>query len=780
MAAAATATDSSRIRPGHRASRSKLSSSSSPKKELRSRSRSRSRLFGKDKTDTLNREAAPAQSYADTRTPEQIDSDFVDLLDELQVQPDLRQKLLGLNPTVKASMLQGQATLSLAAFGLDTLSSSPAKSTRMPIPDLLKNRPASRPGSVLLPSSPRPDQPSTLNHSGDSDELMAAPNTAQLFGSGPPRQASSGSANSGSSGSGHTKQPSNGSRIGIRDAFKKSNPNLGQGGSFISLAASTAGGTSSVTSTARPRSMSFGKEFAASFGKETPESFATMLKCTDASRIDVARVKRMRAVLAAESPIWISTFIGAECGGYDAMLARLDELLAMEWREEQHDDMLLHELLRCFVALSTTEVGRNALASQAPRPFRQLADLLFSEKKPGDLGTRKLMIELLSILLDLQLPASHSHSHSSLNYLIELLQNPSDPAKDSVVDFIKQTHAPRPFKAYVVEISCVCRDYFWIFCHSQNFYWRFDELSDKIDSIKGPKVPGGMTGGVEFEAMAYLTVHLRLINAVANVLGQIKSHQLPRPAMTAAEFHSSMFASGLERVLVTLRKASQHYYPTTHLELARYLSLAQQAGFALPYHLTDWLESPKLKPAPLLPPLELPHLHAPSTSQALAPSAIPTGGAPAGYGLAGAFITPSTPARGSSAVPTSPIANTPRSAIRSPPAAPRTASRSPDKSSRKPDTDSWDFTTSDDTARRVETVPFDRLNSQFSLTEEDPAVGMPSSSTSRRIFGLTEAITQDLTPARFVQKAGGNVVGSAVQMWESRSVAQRSPQKGQR
>ncbi len=103
-----------------RASRSKFSSSLSPKKGLRSRSRSRSRLFGKDKTDSLNNEAAPAQSYAATRTPEQIDSDFVDLLDELQVQPDLRQKLLSLNSTVKASMLQGQATLSLAAFGLET------------------------------------------------------------------------------------------------------------------------------------------------------------------------------------------------------------------------------------------------------------------------------------------------------------------------------------------------------------------------------------------------------------------------------------------------------------------------------------------------------------------------------------------------------------------------------------------------------------------------------------------------------------------------------------
>ncbi|KAJ9479769.1 Drf_GBD domain-containing protein [Pseudozyma hubeiensis] len=781
-----------------RASRSKLSSSFSPKKGLRSRSRSRSRLFGKDKTDTLNSQACSSgpQQYAATRTPEQIDADFLDLLDELQVQPEMRQRLLGLNSTVKANMLQGQASLSLAAFGINdasssTMSSSPTKATRMPIPDLLKGRSASRPNSTIYTTSPLLDQPSTFHNSNDSAEMMAPPNTAQLYGAGPPRQVSSGSVDSGSSGSGgHAKQPSNTSRSAIRDAFKRSTPNLGQGGSFISLAASSAGGTSSAASTARPRSMSFGKEFAASFGKETPESFATMLKCTDASRIDVARVKRMRAVLAAESPAWISTFIAPECGGYDAMLTRLDELLAMEWREEQHDDMLLHELLRCFVALSTTEVGRNALASQAPRPFRQLVDLLFSEKKPGDLGTRKLMVEMLVVLLDLQLPAEQSHSQSSLNYLLDLLQNPSDPAKDSVVDFIKQTHAPRPFKTYVVEVSCVCRDYFWIFCHSQNFYWRFEELvGDKMDLIRGPKVPGGMTGGVEFEAMAYLTVHLKLINAIAGVLGRVKEHQLPRPVMTAGEFHAGLFMSGLERVLVTLRKSSQHYYAGLHLELARYLWLARQAGFELPCSLTDWLERRRVECAPLLPPLQLPQLSATKITEVAAPS-----GAGGGYGMAGPFIN--TPIRGSSHP----------DAVRSPTIARSNASRSPTKSPRQPhqsETDDWDFSTAPlpppAATRHVETVPFS--DSQFSLfsTPTPPEVGMPSSSTSKRILGLNEAVSQDLTihrqrtsaPERKQTSTAAlavpqlnasgrdSVVGSAVKKWESMSVSHQpaSPTK---
>jgi hypothetical protein len=40
-----------------------------------------------------------------------------------------------------------------------------------------------------------------------------------------------------------------------------------------------------------------------------------------------------------------------------------------------------------------------------------------------------------------------------------------------------------------------------IFCHSQNLFWTFEQLD--VDAIEAPKVPSGMTGGVEYEAMAY-------------------------------------------------------------------------------------------------------------------------------------------------------------------------------------------------------------------------------------------------------------------------------------
>jgi hypothetical protein len=40
-----------------------------------------------------------------------------------------------------------------------------------------------------------------------------------------------------------------------------------------------------------------------------------------------------------------------------------------------------------------------------------------------------------------------------------------------------------------------------IFCHSKNRIWRVQALNE--EQIEAPKVPGGMTGGVEYEAMEY-------------------------------------------------------------------------------------------------------------------------------------------------------------------------------------------------------------------------------------------------------------------------------------
>lgn len=200
--------------------------------------------------------------------------------------------------------------------------------------------------------------------------------------------------------------------------------------------------------------------------------------------------------------------------------------------EEQHDDQLLHELLRCLKALSTSEIGCFALRSSCPTPFVQLVSLLYSDKKPGDIATRQLIVDLLIILFELYPPSSlpsigsvpprrevwetsprHTISlpapHQTLYSLLRaILLTPAPRGAEapevplSPHEFIDALHRPRIYKAYLQELSDICRDYFWIFCHPNNTIW---VLADADEArVEKPRAPGGMTGGVEFEAMSYL------------------------------------------------------------------------------------------------------------------------------------------------------------------------------------------------------------------------------------------------------------------------------------
>ncbi|GAA5948889.1 hypothetical protein JCM3765_003942 [Sporobolomyces pararoseus] len=363
--------------------------------------------------------------------------------------------------------------------------------------------------------------------------------------------------------------------------------------------------------------------------------WAERLGSAACSQLSVKELGRLRGRLRNEAPGWVDEFIKA--GGYTGMLQRLKELLEMEWREEQHDDQVLHELLRAFKALTLTACGKRALASYYPTPFLPIASLLFSEKRPGDLPCRQILVELLSAVFDIcpidadtlpksawstpeislepPLPSPPTSSFMSPNlssssagpgsgmrryqrkiksrdsdadsiereevltpervqathrFVISLMEGPPDEKEEAKVDFIKRSHRPRIFKAWVTEIGDCVRDYFWIFCHAQNLFWTFEQLD--VDAIEAPKVPSGMTGGVEYEAMAYATAHLRLINAIARTCPTVEA---------AFVFHDQLFQSGFERVLFTLRRASLVYYQSLHLEMSRYIALARSARFNL-------------------------------------------------------------------------------------------------------------------------------------------------------------------------------------------------------
>jgi len=336
-------------------------------------------------------------------------------------------------------------------------------------------------------------------------------------------------------------------------------------------------GRSSVNPTlghdsARPESRSRGKSIDAPRSKSrargksvderkvaiswTASSFCTILDTTPSAILEVEIVKKLRLHLRNESAryatfppkrhrptadlhslSWTEEFLRE--GGYDCLLTRLGELLQFEWREEQHDDKLLHSLLECVKAVSTSAVGCDVIRSTFPSPFSQLITLIYSDKKPGEVGTRQLIVEIIQLLFDLfptgSLPGfneqdrrrglwddqdslaapTHNslvtlpHPHKNVFTLIRsLLLTPAPrPAEAPEVpvtphEFIDSLHKPRVFKTYLQELSDVCRDYFWVFCHPNNTIWNLVECDET--KVERPRAPGGMTGGVEAEAMRYM------------------------------------------------------------------------------------------------------------------------------------------------------------------------------------------------------------------------------------------------------------------------------------
>lgn len=258
---------------------------------------------------------------------------------------------------------------------------------------------------------------------------------------------------------------------------------------------------------------------------EQPDAFVSWLKAYKGTdlRMEVDRMKKLRMLLRHESTVWVQTFL--EMDGYGLILARLQDVLDVEWREEQHDDQMLYELLRCIKAFTTTEIGKQAIRQHYPKPFPGMSALLFSEKKPGDLASRQLIIELWIYLFELY-PSTSSiapmptHTPGSRPNSVRFDTAPLPTAVRATGDvrkllspeqpdpaaehhsFITSIHRPKVFKAWVGELSDICRDYFWIMCHGGNTLWALDQVDER--SVEKPVAPGGATGGVEFEAMNYV------------------------------------------------------------------------------------------------------------------------------------------------------------------------------------------------------------------------------------------------------------------------------------
>ncbi|THH29930.1 hypothetical protein EUX98_g4256 [Antrodiella citrinella] len=503
---------------------------------------------------------------------------FDKLLDDLQIPPTLRPKLATMESSVKAAMLKSSKVLAVAK------PTSPPRSPR----GLRKAY-----SSESLVSSPRPQHMPLM----DDYDLFRAPQMSShaldgtMATSSPP----------GRSFATHSRGMSMDTRRDFTTQQKVVIP-------------STPPGKSKDKSTKN--------------STNAPARFCNILTSISSIQLEVETVKKLRLLLRNEPASWTLEFV--QKGGYSGLITRLNELLEIEWREEQHDDQVLHELLRCFKALTTSGVGCAALRSIAPTPFAQLVSLLYSDKRPGDVASRQLIAELILSLFDLYPPSSlpsvgsphpgnlsHIRStslpwendsgasssnlitlpspHSTFfSFIRALLLTPAPPPSEILKTpvephaFIEELHIPRIYKTYLGELSDVCRDYFWVFCHPNNTIWSLDEVDEA--RVERPRAPGGMTGGVEFEAMSYMTTHFKLLNAISKAvddLGMPKESEL-----SPHRFHSDMFLSGIDRVLVIARKASTTYYPTLHLEIARYIAAAGRAGYEIPWSVSRLVGSP--------------------------------------------------------------------------------------------------------------------------------------------------------------------------------------------
>ncbi|KAK0446253.1 armadillo-type protein [Armillaria borealis] len=513
---------------------------------------------------------------------------FDRLLDDLQIPSTLRPKLAGMDSTVKAAMLKSSHVLALKPNLVDVeLPTTPHSTT------LRRTRSTESLGSPRLSSACLDDdvlQPPVLPFA--SPVRLSSHHASSVGVSPSPRKVSS-----------HIRG------LSYSGLASRSQINLPSSGSVIDL---TTGGK-----TVKDKLSSIGKNM-------SPTKLISILTSTSSTELDVELIKKLRLLLRNESASWSQEFLSM--GGYSALLTRLNEILEVEWREEQHDDQLLHELLRCFKALSTSSIGCFALRSSCPTPFVQLVALLYSDKKPGDVATRQLIVDLILILFELY-PASALPAHSNgmpnrarreiwdnesemstssnlitlpaphktfFSLIRALLLTPAPPPTESPATpvsphaFIESLHKSRIYKSYLQELSDICRDYFWVFCHPNNTIWVLSETDE--GRVEKPRAPGGMTGGVEFEAMGYFTTHLRLINALAQCAADLK---MPKEHdLSAFRLHSDLFLSGLERMILISRKASTTYYPTLHLELARYIAHAGSAGYELPWAISRLLGPP--------------------------------------------------------------------------------------------------------------------------------------------------------------------------------------------
>ncbi|KAI9753877.1 MAG: hypothetical protein M4579_004953 [Chaenotheca gracillima] len=308
-----------------------------------------------------------------------------------------------------------------------------------------------------------------------------------------------------------------------------------------------------------------------------PDDFVVYLRTVQAPQdVEVGKLHKLRLVLRNERVSWVDSFIAK--GGMAEIVALIQRIMKVEWREE-HEDALLHEVLLCFKALCTTSLALQRLVEIESTVFPALLGMLFDEEKkgPSEFTTRGIVISLLFAHLA-SAPADKrvERARTVLSYV----RDPGPPEGAQPLGFIASMHQTRPYRVWSKEVVNVTKEVFWIFLHNLNVIPNTPECISKDEHHyyethfprERPPVPAApYVGGVEWDATNYIANHLDLMNGIlASLPTKAERNSLRR----------DLQSSGFERMMGgSLRLCKEKFYGAVHEGLKTWVAAAAQDGW---------------------------------------------------------------------------------------------------------------------------------------------------------------------------------------------------------
>lgn len=295
---------------------------------------------------------------------------------------------------------------------------------------------------------------------------------------------------------------------------------------------------------------------------------------------------------------------------------------------------MLHEVLLCLKALSTTALALHHLDKIQQTLFPALLYMIFDEEKkgPSEFTTRNIVTSLLFTYLK---SAPITEREQRARTILSYLRDPEPDESKRPVGFVLDMRRSRPYRVWCKEVVNVTKEVFWIFLHNLNVValpgarhhdseTMYETSNSTIGSLSSntnfdnsnphhvymarhfpqelPPVPAApYVGGVEWDATNYLASHLDLVNGIISCL----------PTQTERNtLRQQMVVSGWEKCFGgTLRLCKEKFYGGVHAGLRCWVAAAVEDGWETrdvrcgpSVEPKSPAKSPKKVAAPALPP----------------------------------------------------------------------------------------------------------------------------------------------------------------------------------